>query len=198
MTPNLVSFHYNEQRQVYTGGGYACYVLHTQASGGSLKCLNTGGPMSHVSWMGAYTCIFLIKVSQLLSESLATVCAYSRVQLSVIPLTIAHQTPLPMEFPRQESWSGLPFPSPGYLPAPGIEPTSLASPALALCHLESPLKVLMSVVQLRGKGTLCAKHCPSNTTSSLLRTRGSGNYPKCKQVGKSCTWSFLLPFLSHL
>ena len=38
---------------------------------------------------------------------------------------------LSMEFSRQEYWSGLPFPSPGDLPNPGIEPTSLASPALA-------------------------------------------------------------------
>ena len=44
------------------------------------------------------------------------------------PWTVAHQAPLPMEFSRQEYWSGLPFPTPGYLPNPGIEP---ASPALA-------------------------------------------------------------------
>jgi len=36
-----------------------------------------------------------------------------------------------MGFPRQEYWSGLPFPSPGDLPDPGIELTYLASPALA-------------------------------------------------------------------
>ena len=36
-----------------------------------------------------------------------------------------------MEFPRQEDWSELPFPTPGDLPDPGIEPMSLASPALA-------------------------------------------------------------------
>ena len=36
----------------------------------------------------------------------------------------AHQAPLFMGFPRQEYWSGLPFPSPGDLPDPGIEPTS--------------------------------------------------------------------------
>ena len=35
------------------------------------------------------------------------------------------------EFSRQEYWSGLPFPTPGDLPDPGIEPMSLASPALA-------------------------------------------------------------------
>ncbi|ELR53618.1 hypothetical protein M91_05555, partial [Bos mutus] len=44
----------------------------------------------------------------------------------------AHQAPLSMGFPRQEYWSGgLPFPSPGDLTDPGIEPTSLLSPALA-------------------------------------------------------------------
>ena len=39
---------------------------------------------------------------------------------------VAHQAPLSVGFPRQEYWSGLPFPSPGDLPDPGIEPTSLA------------------------------------------------------------------------
>ena len=36
-----------------------------------------------------------------------------------------------MGFPRQEYWSGLPFPTPGDLPDPGVEPVSLVSPALA-------------------------------------------------------------------
>ena len=42
------------------------------------------------------------------------------------PRTVASQAPLPMGFPRQEYWSGLPFPSSGDLPSPGIEPTSPA------------------------------------------------------------------------
>ena len=37
---------------------------------------------------------------------------------------VAHQALLSMEFSRQEYWSGLPFPSPGHLPGPGIEPRS--------------------------------------------------------------------------
>ena len=45
--------------------------------------------------------------------------------------TVAHQTPLSMGFFRQEHWNGLPFPSPGDLPNPGIKPMSLMSPALA-------------------------------------------------------------------
>ena len=48
----------------------------------------------------------------------------SRVQLFATPWTIAHQAPPSMEFSRQEYWSGLPFPSPGDLPHPGIEPGS--------------------------------------------------------------------------
>ena len=42
------------------------------------------------------------------------------------PGTEAHQVPLSLEFPSQEYWSGLPFPSPGDRPNPGIEPTSPA------------------------------------------------------------------------
>ena len=45
----------------------------------------------------------------------------------VTPWSVAHQAPLSMGFPRQEYWSGLPFPSPGDLPNPGIE---LEPPAL--------------------------------------------------------------------
>ena len=48
----------------------------------------------------------------------------SRVQLFATPWTVVRQAPLPMEFPRQEYWSGLPFPSPGNLCDLGIEPTS--------------------------------------------------------------------------
>ena len=42
------------------------------------------------------------------------------------PWTVAHQAPLSMGFPRQEYWSGLPFPSPGDPPDPGMEPSSPA------------------------------------------------------------------------
>ena len=47
-----------------------------------------------------------------------------RVRLFATPWTVAHQAPPSMEFSRQEYWSGLPFPSPGDLPDPGIEPGS--------------------------------------------------------------------------
>ena len=44
---------------------------------------------------------------------------------------VARQAPQSVEFSRQEYWNGLPFPSPGDLPDPGIKPLSLMSPALA-------------------------------------------------------------------
>ena len=53
----------------------------------------------------------------------------SHVQLFVASWTVAHQGPLSLEVSRQEYWSRLPFPTPGDLPDPGIEPESLASPA---------------------------------------------------------------------
>ena len=56
----------------------------------------------------------------------------SRVRLFATPWTVDHQAPLSMEFSRQEYWSGLPFPSPGELPDPGIKPRSPALQADAL------------------------------------------------------------------
>ena len=46
-------------------------------------------------------------------------------ELCVTPLTVACQAPLSMGFSRQEYWSGVPFPSPGDLSNPGIEPSLL-------------------------------------------------------------------------
>ena len=56
----------------------------------------------------------------------------SCVQLFAIPWTVAYQAPPSREFSRQEYWSGLPFPSPGDLPDPGIEPRSPTLQADAL------------------------------------------------------------------
>ena len=56
---------------------------------------------------------------------------FSPVQLFATQWTVACRVPLPMEFPRQEYWIGLPCPPPRDLPDPGLEPTSLASPASA-------------------------------------------------------------------
>ena len=55
-----------------------------------------------------------------------TLKSFSHVQLCVTPWTVACQAPLSKGFPRQEYWSGLPFPSPGDLPDPGLKSMSLA------------------------------------------------------------------------
>ena len=53
------------------------------------------------------------------------------------PWTVDRQVPLPMEFSRQEYWSGLPFPSPGDLPHSGTEPGSPALQAESLLQASS-------------------------------------------------------------
>ena len=65
-----------------------------------------------------------------------------RVRLLATPWTIAYQAPPSMGFSRQEYWSGLPFPSPGDLPDPGIELRSPAFQADVLTSEPSISKVL--------------------------------------------------------
>ena len=70
----------------------------------------------------------------------------SCVRLFANPWTVAYQAPQSTEFSRQEYWSGLPFPSPGDLPIPGIEP---GSPTLQVDTLpsEEELKSLLMKVK---------------------------------------------------
>ena len=56
---------------------------------------------------------------------------FNHVLLFAALWTVAYQTSLSVGFSKQEHWSGLPCPSPGHLPHPGIEPMSLTSPILA-------------------------------------------------------------------
>ena len=75
-----------------------------------------------------------LHVTLWLNSSFPFVCMpspFSHVCFFATLYTVAHQAPLSMGFSKQEYWSGLPFPSPGDLPDPGMEPTSLMSPALA-------------------------------------------------------------------
>ena len=64
-------------------------------------------------------------------------CVLSHVQLFVTLWTVAHQAPLSKGFLKQEYWSGMPFPSPGDLPDPGIKPRS---PALQADSLPTELQ----------------------------------------------------------
>ena len=69
----------------------------------------------------------------------------SHVWLFETPRAVTYQAPLSMGFSRQEYWSGLPFPSPGDLPNPGIEPRSLALQTDALPS--EPRKVIYKLGQ---------------------------------------------------
>ena len=72
------------------------------------------------------------EISNLENYQTTKCCAVlSHVQIFATPWIVTWQVPLSMGFSRQEYRSGLPFLSPGDLPDPGIEPTSLASSALA-------------------------------------------------------------------
>ena len=87
--------------------------------------------------LGTFSCIFIdfpggsvIKKE----KERKKVKSFSRVRLFATPWTVAYQAPPSMEFSRQEYWSGLPFPSPGDFPDPGIES---GSPALQADSLPS-------------------------------------------------------------
>ena len=75
----------------------------------------------------------------------------SHVWLFATSWTVAHQVPLSMEFFRQEYWSGLPFPSPGYLSNSGIEPGSSVLQADALPS-EPPWKPCHRLIDHKCKG----------------------------------------------
>ena len=84
--------------------------------------------------------------------------SHSVLSASAIPRTVAHQDPLPMRFSRQEHWNGLPFPSPGDRPDPGVEP---GSPALRADSLpsEPPGKATQAgLLPCRALHAPCRKH----------------------------------------
>ena len=83
-------------------------------------------------------------------SEVSEVKSLGRVRLFVTPWTVAHQAPPSMGFSRQENWSGVPFPSPGGLPDPGIEPRSPASQAEALTS-EPPGKPMNDRVPLKSQ-----------------------------------------------
>ena len=91
----------------------------------------------------------------------------SHVRLFAIPWTVAHQAPPSMGFSRQEYWSGLPFPSPGDLPDPGIEPRSPALQADDLTseppgkHIQNSFSKLLPLFM--PQVVLVVKNSPTNT-----------------------------------
>ena len=77
------------------------------------SCGEWGLPSSCCTGFSLWWLLLKVKVKSL-----------SRIRLFATPWTVAHHVPLSMRFPRQEYWSGLPFPSPGNLLDPEIKPGS--------------------------------------------------------------------------
>ena len=88
-----------------------------------------------------------ISITEIIHGQSSCCCVMlSQVQIFVTPWTVAYSAPLSMEFSRQGNWSGLSFPTPGYLPDPGSNPClscllNCQVYSLPLCQLGSP-KVL--------------------------------------------------------
>ena len=92
--------------------------------------------------------------------------------LFATPWTVAHKAPLSVEFPRQEYWSGLPFPSPGDIPDPGIEPESPTLQAWSL-----PLSHLGSTYRVQAPALSSGQFCPNySRTPSYIWLGFSGAY----------------------
>ena len=100
------------------------------------------------------------------TRMIITVLSHSGVSNSYATLwTVACQAPLSMGFPRQEYWSGLPFPSPGHLPDPGIGP---ASPALAGGFFITEPCGKPKIIILEFKSLLCTCELFKLTTPRFL------------------------------
>ena len=103
-----------------------------------------------------------------------SMCSLGRVWLSATPWTVACQAPLSVGFLKQKFWSGLPFPSPGDLPDPGMEPPA---PALAggFFTNELPRKLTFPCPHLVFTTLSCNdKVCLSSSPASLSFL-GEGN-----------------------
>ena len=120
-----------------------CACTHTQTQIYAHKHTYTKYTHTHI-YTYAYTdthrhahiCTYMYMYTQTCVHTHTCTCVLQAKSLQscltlATPWAVAHQTPLSMGFSRQESWRGWPFPPPGGLPAPGIKPASLMSPALA-------------------------------------------------------------------
>ena len=83
----------------------------------------------NIYYIFVYTYLYILYICII---GMVKVKLLSRVQLFASSWTVAYQAPQSMDFSRQEYWSGLPFPSPGDLPNPGIQPGSPSLQADAL------------------------------------------------------------------
>ena len=134
----------------------------------------------------------------------------SRVQLCN-PWTVAHQAPPSMGFPRQEYWSGLPFPFPGDLPDPGMKPGSpaleadtLTSEKTSYRDTELQIQVLTSKISReerkpgwKKKGEEAGERGKrgglTDVSCHLQIPRHYGTLPWASREGRTRTWPYQKP-----
>ena len=116
----------------------------------------------------------------------------SRVWLFATPWTVVYKAPLSMEFSRQEYWSGLPFPSPGDLPDPGIEPGLLhcRQTLYRLGHQGSPGEGSKWQNQNSNSGDLTSELCTASPCIIRL-TKGHS-----RKKAKEPAWLWYLKFIT--
>ena len=104
----------------YIVNAYMCIHTHTERFIDREFCFDLNGVMR----VDCSPTCFFFKFSYVSRRLFCVKWSRSVMSSSVTPWTVAGQAPLSMEFSRQEYWSGLPLPSPGDLPDPGIKPGS--------------------------------------------------------------------------
>ena len=131
------------------------------------------------------------RIQQVVVQSL------NRVRLFVTPWTVTHQAPLSMGFSRQGYWSGLPFPPPGNLPDPGIEPVSPASPSLAgrLFTSEATGEVPL-IHDMEAKRLLCSLPVISHMHGNTCHVSYLVGREPCRETGIATRFLYLVS--SHL
>ena len=122
---------------------------------------------------------------RLLRNNTLLLSCFSRVQLFATPWTVAYQASPSMGFSRQECWSGLPFPSPGDLPDPGIEPGSPALQADALLSEPPGKPSLYPKHPSKEKNKTKQNKVKSLSRSQLLATPWTGAYQAPPSMGFS-------------
>ena len=112
---------------------------------------------------------------------------YIYIYIYIYDICTAHQAPLSMGFSRQEYWSGLPFPFPGDLPNPGMDPGSpaLQVDSLPLSHQGSPYKIEITIK----RNIICHRHChPQFSVVSDLADSRDWTETKSELVSLCLAW----------
>ena len=146
----------------------------------------------HNAWLRSLLCWKHPWVHFPLSHRLVKVKvkSLSRVRLFATPWTVAYQTPPSMGFSRQEYWSGLPFPSPGDHPGPGIEPGSPALEADTLTSEPPGCKWLLFLAQQVVPYPVSFTQRAFPLFACPKSHAWVPGYPKNSYWDTKCTWKF--------